>query len=154
MFYNETAETGVFESQDVPPLPENSLYYACIIEAKHKSDDTQEVHGYISIKWQILEGEYKGRKLSQKLRVRSTEPDKNARANKIMMAIDFNCGGILSKIGSYPTDYQFNDALKNKPMKIVLGIWEQGDSKGNWIKSIYGPHDEPTKKETKEDEPF
>ncbi len=154
MFYDETADTGVFESDNFEVFAENTAFAAVIDDAKtfYPKEDDEEEH--ISLRWSIVEGEHINRKLFQKLRVRSSNTDKNARANKIMMAIDFNCGKILSGLKRYPSDDELKSAIANKTMQIVVGIWEQGDKKGNWIKSVYGINDEIEQKEQKEDEPF
>ena len=154
MFYNESSDSGIYESESFEPLPDNTILVACITSSKTVYDD-KESEEIIELKWLVIEGEHAKRKLYQKIRINNTDPDKAGRANKMMMAIDFNCGKHLSRLGRYPTNDEMGAALIDKPMKIVTGVWEQGDKKGNWIKAVYGLNDDIQKPENKPaDEPF
>ena len=152
MFYNESADSGTYESESFEPFPDNTLLVCCIDRAKTVYDDNDDEE-YIELRWHVLEGEHINRRLFQKLRVNSRDEDRKNRANRMMLAVDFNCGRYLSRLGKYPSDRELEGALFNKPMRVAVGVWEQDGKKGNWIKSVYGMDDSPRQKQ-RDGEPF
>ena len=135
---NEAKEekvTGEFElgGGNLEPIPADTTCVAFIDEAKFDSYEEDE---YISLKWKILApAEYKNRIIFQKLRVMDSDKAKAAKAQKMLLSIDFNAKGSLSKMESFDnSDLQKN--LCNKPMMISLQVWEINEKKGNWIAAV------------------
>lgn len=134
---NEVKEekvTGEFTlGGSIEPIPANTNCIAFIDEAKW---DTYAGEEYISLKWKVLApNEYKNRIIFHKLKVMEADKVKAGKAQKMLLSIDFNAKGSLSKMESFDnSDLQKN--LCNKPMLINLQVWEIDDKKGNWIASV------------------
>ena len=148
---NDTTETidtsGSFEAQtSMEPIPAKTQVKAACDEAKWDTYDGDE---YISLRWNILApAEYKGRKVFQKVRVKESDAKKADKAKKMLGAIAVNAGGGLLKLQSEPTDQDLQKHLLNKPMALLLAVWEIDDKKGNWISAV-----SPLKSKAKESEP-
>ena len=127
--------TTEFEaSTSFEPMPEGSEHVAIIDEARW--DDYQDDE-YINLRWEIVgNGEYNGRRLFQKIRVKDDESKKRDKALRMLAAIDANCGGGLMKLGTEPADYDLATNLTNKPMRIKLGVWDQNGKNGNWVMAV------------------
>lgn len=115
------------------PIPNNTQLKSIIEEAKWDEYDSQK---YISLKWSVIDGEFKNRKIFQKIRVMDTDAKKADKAKTMLAAIDSNAGGALMSAGVMPDDMSLSINLMNKPMAIVVAIWEIDDKKGNWIKAV------------------
>ena len=63
----------------------------------------------------------------------------------MLAAIDANAGGKLMSAGVMPDDMSLSINLMNKPMAVVVAIWEIDDKKGNWVKAVSPLNDAPTK---------
>ena len=120
---------------DFAPIPENSKLHAYISEAKWETHNDER---YINLKWDVINGEFKGRKLFQKVRVNDTDSAKRDKAIRMLAAIDTNCGGKLQQLGTEPDDMNLAVSLMQKPMFIIVGVWELDDKSksGNWIKAV------------------
>lgn len=134
--------TGSFESGggDLEPIPAKTQVKAAIDEAKW---DEYEGSEYISLRWQVLApAEYKGRKIFQKVRVMEPDSKKADKAKKMLAAIAVNAGGGLLKVAGKPGDQDLQKHLLNKPMALLLQVWEiekadgSGTAKGNWISAV------------------
>ena len=129
--------TGSFEigGGDFEPIPKNTQLKACIVEAKW---DDHEGDYYISLTWEVLDGEYKNRKVFQKIRCEDAEPKKRAKAIKMLAGIDTNAGCKLRALGKKPTDAALVSCLCGKPMLITVQVWEMQDRgmKGNWVSRV------------------
>ena len=134
-FFGDIQTTGEFTmgGGDIEPIPSNTQLKACIDEIGWKTyqDDT-----YIEARWVVLDGEYKNRKIFQKIRVSDEDDKKRTKALAMLAAIDANCGGKLMEAGETPTDDTLAINLMNKPMAIKVFVWEMNDRKGNWIQSV------------------
>lgn len=134
---------------DFEPIPNNTQLYAMIDEAKWDSYEGDE---YISLRWAVLDGEFKGRKIFQKVRVKDLNSNKADKAKKMLVAIDFNAGGGLMRAGVEPDDMSLMTNLVNKPMHIAVAVWEMGEGAdkrtGNWIKSVAGRNKPATQQQT------
>lgn len=129
-----TENNGSFEAAGgFDPIPAGTQLKAMIDEA---SWDEYEGDRYISFRWDIIDGEHKGRKLFQKVRVLEADAKKADRAKRMLAAIDSNCGGALMKSGQEPDDMALQINLTNKPMAIKVEVWEMNDKKGNWICAV------------------
>jgi len=117
------------------PIPANTQLKAMIDEAKW---DSYEGDSYISLRWVVIDGEFKGRKIFQKVRVKDQDPKKADKAKHMLVAIDFNAGGKLVESGVEPDDMALMINLVNKPMFIMVDVWEINDKKGNWVKAVSG----------------
>lgn len=127
--------TGNFESgTSIEPMPEGTQVRACIDEAKWDSYEDQPA--YISLRWTVLDGEYKNRKVFQKVRVKDTDTTKRDKQVRMLAAIDANCGGNLMRLGRDPEDMDLMANLSNRPMAIKLGVWEINNKKGNWVMAV------------------
>lgn len=132
--------TGNFESGggDIEPIPAKTQVKACIDEVKIDSYDGEE---YISARWSVLApAEYKNRKIFQKIKVFDGDSKKADKAKKMLAAIAVNAGGGLLKVQGAPTDHDLQKHLMNKPMALLLQVWEiekDGEKKrGNWISAV------------------
>lgn len=133
--------TGSFEmTTDLAPIPSNTVLRAVVTEAKW--DEYQGDH-YISLRWDVIEGEHKGRVVFQKIRAKDADPKKRDKAITMLAAIDANAGGSLMRSGQEPTDIAMMQALCNKPMQIRVKVWAikdeaTGETKqGNWIDGVF-----------------
>ena len=138
---NEKLEaTGSFESGggDMEPIPAKTQVKAAIDEAKL---DDYEADFYISLRWTVLApAEYKNRKVFQKVRVMDDDPKKADKAKKMLAAIAVNAGGGLLKVAD-PQNQDLQKHLLNKPMALLLQVWEikkdDGTTqKGNWVSAV------------------
>jgi hypothetical protein len=139
---NEKLDTsGSFESGggDLAPIPADTQVKAAIDEAKW---DSYEGNDYVSLRWNVLApAEYKGRKLFQKVRVKDGDNKKADKAKKMLAAIAVNAGGGLLKVAA-PSDQDLQKHLMNKPMALLLKVWEidksdgTGKATGNWVSAV------------------
>ena len=131
----EIKSDGKFESGggNFEPIPDGTNALAIIDEGKWDSYEGDE---YISLRWEIIDGEYKGRKIFHKLRVDDFDVKKKDKALRMLAAIDTNCGGNLQKLDRKPDDGDMAMGLLNKPQWIKLGVWEINNKSGNWIMAV------------------
>jgi hypothetical protein len=127
-------------SNDIEPIPNKTQVLAYIDEIKW---DAYEDSSYISARWNIIKPvEYKNRKIFQKIRANDNDQKKKEKAIKMLMAIDYNAKGGLASSGKEPTTEIMQNKLTNKPMVIMLQVWELEDrntgemKKGNWISAV------------------
>lgn len=133
--------TGEFElAGNIAVIPDNTQVKAFIDEAKW---DEYEGDRYVNIRWNIVDQEYNGRKIYQKVRVCDTDSKKRDKAIRMLAAIDTNCGGNLMRLGVEPDDMQLSINLTNKPMLILLKVWEIKndvtgvvEKDGNWVCAV------------------
>lgn len=148
-FGNTQENNGTFETAgaDFAPIPKGTIVKAIAEEAKWYGGEYEPE--FISIKWQIVDGEYKKRKIFQKLHTQSDDPNKAKKAQMMLGAINFNANGGLEKLVHKPTDADLNNALTFKPMMLKLDVWvtkedfqtkeplPQSEWKsGNWISMV------------------
>lgn len=154
---NGTMEMG---GGDFEPIPSKTQVLAIPCEVKW---DEYQDERYISIQWNILQpSEYKNRRIFQKIKVFDKDEKKKIKAQKMLAAIDHNAKGGLLASGKEPTDASLQKALLNKPMVLMLMVWEIEDMqsgsvrRGNWISAVSpkgaGTPDKaiPVARETKE----
>lgn len=132
----KTENLGSFESAggDFAPIPAKTQVLAAPEEAKW---DEYNGERFINIKWQVLAPkEYANRKVFQKIKVEDAK--KKEKAMRMLAAIDANAGGKLMASGKEPTDDMLNKALCNKPMLLMLQVWETEDKSksGNWVSAV------------------
>lgn len=133
--------TGKFEAGggDIEPIPAKTQVKAAIDEAKW---DSYEGVDYINLRWTVLApAEYKNRKIFQKVKVSDPDSKKADKAKKMLAAIAVNAGGGLLKVTGLPSDQDLQKHLLNKPMALLLQVWEIQKSdgttgKGNWIGAV------------------
>lgn len=150
----ETAQTGGTADSgggNFEPIPDGTKLIAMITEVGWKEFDDDK---FISIRWDVLQGEYKGRLVFQKVRVLNSNADKRDRQIKMLAAIDENSGGKLAGLGKSRmedlSDHEMTKALSNTPMEIQVREWKidkdrQGNplpeseiKKGNWVSAVAG----------------
>lgn len=120
-------------------IPDGTKLLAFIDEAGWKAgfDHGPDV---IKLRWTVLApGDYKGRKVFQNVKVNDSNPTTADNAKRMLMAIDQNAGGALSKLTAEPQDNQLMAALVNKPMVIRMAVWSMNDKEGNWVSAV-SPH--------------
>jgi hypothetical protein len=127
------ASTSFDSNVQIKPIPANTQVVAAIDEIKW---DEYQGDSFVSARWVVLDGEYKGRKIFHKIRVKEQDKAKRDRHLKMLAAIDANAGGDLMRNGTEPGDSQLSSALSNKPMAIKLGLWEIDDKSGNWVMAV------------------
>ncbi len=132
---------GTFElGGELEPIPAKTQVLAYIEDIKWEQYSSDE---YINIQWKVLKPEeYKGRVVFQKLKVKDADAKKRERAVRMLMAIDHNAKGGLVELGVEPTTEQLVTGLGNKPMLLMLQVWEvtnerTGETKrGNWVNAV------------------
>lgn len=142
--FNDNAPvTGNFETGggDMEPIPAKTQVLAAPDEAKWDSPREGDGPDFISIRWTILQPkEYENRKIFHKLRVNDDDAKKAEKAKRMLAAIDANAGGKLMAAGVEPTDQSLTASLVNKPMMLLLQVWEMdvnGETKrGNWVSAV------------------
>jgi len=125
-----------FKAGGFDPIPAGTTVTAMIDEVKW---DAYEGDEYINAKWIVVDGEHKGRRLFQKIRVKDSDKTKSDKALRMLAAIDTNSGGQLMKIASEPTDNDLSACLENKPMKLKLAVYDINDdgvTVGNWVMAV------------------
>lgn len=131
---NQTIQSqGQFELGGSEPLPDNTQVIAAIDEAKWDDFDGDR---FISLRWTVLDGEFKGRKVFQKVRVLDADTKRADKAKMMLAAIDTNAGGALMAAGVEPDDVSLSINLTGKPMMLLLGVWELNGNSGNWVKKV------------------
>ena len=148
------AETnGSFEiGGSSEPIPDGTKLKSAITEAKWSEYQGSR---YISLRWDVLAGEYAKRVIFQKVKVYDEDPKKADRQRNMLAAIDANCGGKLMQIEGEPSDIDLLKCLANKPVIIRVGVWELDDGKkGNWVTAVdsSGKVSQPAKKQDAESE--
>ena len=118
------------------PIPDGTRVLASVEECK---DDEWEGERFFSLKWRVLDGEFKNRIIFQKLKVFSEKEKQRDNAITMLAAIDANAGGKLMSSGKEPTDFAIASALANRPMILLLRIWESEDKKknGNYVAGVF-----------------
>ena len=139
---------GAFETGggDMEPIPAGTQVVAAIEEAKW---DGYEGNDYISLKWRVLDGEFKKRVIYHKLYVRGDKRDegdsekfkrKADKGKRMLAAIATNAGGGLLQVEEEPKDHHLMQHLLNKLMVLMLQVWEleiNGEErKGNWVSAV------------------
>lgn len=118
------------------PIPDGSRVLASVEECK---DDEWEGERFFSLKWRILDGEFKNRIIFQKLKVFSQKEKQRDNAITMLAAIDANAGGKLMSSGKEPTSFAIASALANRPMILLLKVWESDDKakSGNYVAGVF-----------------
>ena len=118
------------------PIPDGTRVLASVEECK---DDEWEGERFFSLKWRVLDGEFKNRIIFQKLKVFSEKEKQRDNAITMLAAIDANAGGKLMSSGKEPTDFAIASALANRPMILLLRVWESEDKKknGNYVAGVF-----------------
>ena len=132
---NSTVEvTGTYDSNvAMEPIPQNTGLRACIDEACW---DDYEGDSFIKLRWTVLDGEFKNRKVFHKVKVKLEDASKRDRHIRMLAAIDANSGGGLMRLGRDPLDADLTANLCNKPMAIKVGVWEINGKTGNWVVAV------------------
>ena len=118
-------------------IPDGTRVLAAVEECK---DDEWEGERFFNLKWRILDGDYKNRIIFQKLKVFSQKDKQRDNAISMLAAIDANAGGKLMASGKEPTDFAIASALANRPMILLLRVWQSNDKQksGNYVAGVFG----------------
>lgn len=148
-FGNEQENNGNFEagSGDFAPIPKGTVVNVIAEEVKWKEFNSEPE--FVEVKWTIVDGEYKGRKIFQKIHTQSNDPQKATKAQRMLGAINFNAKGGLEKLSHKPTDAELTNALTFKKMALKLEVWiskedfqtgqalpESEWKSGNWVAAV------------------
>lgn len=114
------------------PIPDGTVLVAAPTEAKWDEYDGEE---YINLRWDVLDGEFKGRVIFHKVKVMSDNPKSRDRALRMLATIDANSGGKLLSVQGKPSDVQLA-SLCDKPMEIRVRIWDIDGKTGNWVEAV------------------
>lgn len=120
---NEEAKGGDFESAggNFEPIPDGTKVIASVEEVALNNYEGED---YFNVKWRVLEGEFINRIIFQKLKVFSNDSKVRDKAITVLASIDSNAGGKLMAAGKEPTEMSMASALLNKPMILLLRVWE------------------------------
>lgn len=152
-------ETG---GGDMDVIPAKSEVKAAIDEVKW---DDYQGNRYIKARWSVVDGEFKNRKIFQKIRVCDSDPKKADKAKRMLAAIATNAGGGLLNLEREPNDQDLQQHLLHKPMVLLLQVWtipasdtDDGvEKKGNWISKVAplsGGMSSASAGDNDEDDPF
>lgn len=141
-FFQKSYTTGNGEFQlgggTLQPIPDDTRVLAVCEEAKNEMYNHSE---YIKLKWRVSQpAEYANRVIFQKLQV--YDDAKSAAHRKMLAAIATNAGGkLFSAMESAGEDSPSDQSLQhicNRPMVLLLGVWELDDKSknGNWVKAV------------------
>lgn len=135
-FFSQEAlqTTGSFNSNSFETIPDNTKALAVITNAEWREGNEYN-NKYISLTWDIVEGEFKGRKVFQKIKLFASDKDKVIKAQKMLIAIDANCKGAIAQAGVEPT-VQGLSSLLHSPMYIMIKEYEMNGNKGNWVCAV------------------
>jgi len=131
---------GSFElgGGSLQPIPDGTRVLAICEEAKN---ETYDFKSYIKLKWRISQPEqHANRVIFQKMQV--YDDAKSAAHRKMLAAIATNAGGkLFSAMESAGEDSPSDQSLQhlcNRPMVLLLGVWELEDKgkSGNWVKAV------------------
>ncbi|QXO10369.1 hypothetical protein [Proteus phage vB_PmiM_ZX7] len=126
--------TGSFDSNSFEVIPDNTKALAVITNAEWREANEYNAK-HISLTWDIVEGEFKGRKVFQKIKLFESDKDKVIKAQKMLIAIDANCKGAIAQAGVEPTA-QGLASLLHSPMYIMIKEYEMNGNRGNWICAV------------------
>lgn len=124
---------GNFEIDGGEPIPAGAVL-KCIISEAGWSEWQGERK--INLTWTVIEGEYKNRRVFQKLDVLSPDANRKNRQLKMLAAIDANAGGGLMRVQGEPTDLDLAQNLTQKIMFIKVSVWEMDSKSGNWVSAV------------------
>lgn len=135
-FFSQEAlqTTGSFDSNSFEVIPDNTKALAVITNAEWREANEYNAK-HISFTWDIVEGEFKGRKVFQKIKLFESDKDKVIKAQKMLIAIDANCKGAIAQAGVEPTA-QGLASLLHSPMYIMIKEYEMNGNKGNWVCAV------------------
>lgn len=118
-------------------IPDNTKALAMISNAEWR--DANEHNGrHINLTWDIVEGEFKGRKVFHKIKLFDADKAKVLRAQKMLIAIDANCKGAIAAAGVEPT-LQGLQSLLHSPMYILINVYTPKDPNSkpvNWVAAV------------------
>lgn len=136
-FFDDIEESLEFDAtpESKVPIPEGANVLAVADEALWKEPNQWVPNSYIQIRWEVIDGEHKGRKVFQKLYINDDDEKKQRKAIAMLSAIDQNCGGYIRKANEVPDDALLSTLL-NHPMYLKLGVWKNDDASGNWVMAI------------------
>lgn len=123
-------------------IPDGTIAKALIEEAKWESYTPLEgtnagiEQTFIKCTWAIVEGDFSGRKVFQKMHVQDQDQSKAQRALQMLAAIDANAGGKVMAAGTIPDDMMLGVSITNIPMMITINEWSIGNNSGNYVSAV------------------
>lgn len=125
---NEASVSTTFESSySFDPIPRGT-----ILRVAARSVEWSEYNGdrYINAQWNILDGDYKGRVVFQKIKVLESDAKKRDKALTMLATIDSLTGAGLVRLQHEPTDIDLA-RLCGKPIEIRVGVYKNDDDPEN-----------------------
>lgn len=122
------------------PIPDGTQLRAIIDEASWAEWQGEQ---YINLRWCVVEGEFKNRKVFHKVKLFEPDVKKADKARRMLAAIDANAGGNLIKLGRDPEDSDLSQHLCYKPMVIRVQVWEIDGKSGNWVSMVAPSQQQP-----------
>jgi len=107
-------------------------YPAMIIESERVASKTNPQNSYLKLKWEILEGQYRGRKLFENVNLWNTNGQAVEIARKAMDSICTSCG--------FTNGVKSSEELHRKPVMLKVGVREKKDANKNIIPNEYENH--------------
>lgn len=143
--------TGNFDMDGSEPIPANTELVAMPTNAQWT--EWQDAPRYVDIEWTVVDGQYKNRKVFQKIRVFDEDPKRRDRAIRMLAAIDANAGGNLRALGREPSDSDLQQHLMHKVMRIKVMVWELDGKSGNWVSAVSSANGQQPQQQVAQQQP-
>lgn len=152
--------TGKIEDCAVPAftlIPNGTIDTACIISAKIviPTAEAFDPTKYIELTYQLVGGDYKDMRVSQKIRCFGEDSPKRLRALNMLIRLLAICNAV-----PFDQEEPSNEvlaALQGQLLMIEVSEWSlprrdgNGVMEGNWVSGIYKPGEVETKKGVKKE---
>lgn len=119
--------------QDFATIPEGTAAIAEIF--KFELGEHREDRGAYKITWRILEGEFKGRRVTQSIRCFAPKPEQVDRALNMLKLVMDLCEYVPSH-GEAPSTDDVSE-MCGAVLGIKIGEWEQGGKTGNFVREVH-----------------
>lgn len=128
------AKKELDQDTSMEPIPDGSVLKCAATEAKIEEHEGEKK---IKIRWDVLDGEYKGRVVFHNIKAYDADAKKRDKAIEMLAAIDAITGGGLMASGEEPTDMALMKNIANKPVVIRVRVWEMDGKTGNWVDGVW-----------------
>lgn len=118
-------------------IPDGTKALAVITNAEWR-EANQHNERHVSLTWDIVEGEFKGRKVFQKVKLFDKKETTRLNAQRMIIAIDANCKGAIAQAGVEPTA-QGLASLLHSPMYIMIKVYTPDNPEQkphNWVCAV------------------
>lgn len=118
-------------------IPDGTKALAVITNAEWR-EANQHNERHVSLTWDIVEGEFKNRKVFQKVKLFDKKETTRLNAQRMIIAIDANCKGAIAQAGVEPTA-QGLASLLHSPMYIMIKVYTPDNPEQkphNWVCAV------------------